>query len=78
MRFNLQRLKFERLSRNVTQEEVAKVLNITRGSYHKKETGKLKLSVEEFALVLDRLGIPEKEASNFFVSNVPERERSMA
>lgn len=74
MKFNLQRLKFERLSRGVTQEELAQVLKITRGSYHKKESGKLRLSVEEFALVLDALGIPESEASKFFISNVPERE----
>lgn len=75
MRFNLQKLRYERLSRQISQEEVAKALNISRSSYHKKETGKIKISVEEFGIILDVLGIPESEIVNFFTPDVPIRER---
>jgi len=74
MKFNLQRLRFERLSRKVSQEEVAQALGINRSSYHKKENGSIKISVEEFAKILELLKIPEREAGYFFVQNVPDRE----
>jgi transcriptional regulator with XRE-family HTH domain len=78
MSFNLQRLRFERLSRKVSQDTVASALRINRSSYHKKENGKLKISVEEFATIVDVLGIPQYEIPLFFVQNVPERERKKA
>jgi len=78
MRFNLQKLRYERLSRNISQEKVASALNISRSSYHKKENGKIKISVEEFGVILDTLGIPETEIINFFTINVPEREQNTA
>lgn len=68
MRFNLQRLRYERLSRKVPQDAIASALNINRSSYHKKENGKIKISVEEFAVILDVLKIPQTEAGNFFCS----------
>ncbi|GIP17804.1 hypothetical protein J40TS1_34460 [Paenibacillus montaniterrae] len=76
MKFNLQRLRFERLSRKVSQEDMAQALNINRTSYHKKENGKIKISVEEFATMLEVLNIPQSEAGHFFEQNVPEREQS--
>lgn len=71
MRFNLQRLRYERLSRKFSQEEMAQALNINRSSYYKKENGDIKISVEEFAKILEVLSIPQKEAGNFFEQNVP-------
>lgn len=76
MGFNLQRLRYERLSRKVSQEEVATALSINRSSYHKKENGDIKISVEEFSEILNVLGIPHSEAGNFFTQNVPEREQN--
>lgn len=78
MKFNLQRLRYERLSRKVSQEEIAHALNINRTSYYKKENGDIKISVEEFAKILDVLGIPQTAAGNFFDQNVPEREQVVA
>ena len=78
MAFNLQKLRYERLSRNVSQDKVASALCINRSSYHKKENGKIKISVEEFAIILDMLQIPQDEAGSFFVQNVPKREYSTA
>lgn len=74
MNFNLQRLKFERLSRNISQQEMAKALGISRNAYYKKESGRIKITVEEFSVIMDKLGIPSKNAGIFFTFDVPERE----
>jgi transcriptional regulator with XRE-family HTH domain len=76
--FDLQRLRFERLSRRVSQEEMAKALGVTRPTYYKKESGQIKISVDEFATILDTLGIPHQEAGNFFKRFVPKREQKVA
>jgi len=78
LKFNLQRLRFERLSRLISQETVAKALGISRSYYHKKETGKAKMTIEEFGIIIDVLGIPKNEIINFFTTDVPERERTTA
>lgn len=71
MCFNLQRLRYERLSRKVTQEKIAEALGVQRSTYHKKENGKIRLDVDEFAVVLRVLGIPEKEAGIFLLLKFP-------
>jgi len=76
VQFNLQKLRYERLSRQISQEEVASALNISRSYYHKKETGKAKMTVDEFAKVLEVLDIPETEVPKFFTLNVPKREHT--
>lgn len=78
MKFNLQRLRYERLSRKISQEKMAEALNINRSSYHKKENGDIKISVEEFGIILDTLDIPQSEIVNFFTFIVPEREQTTA
>lgn len=76
MDFNLQKLRYERMSRQISQEEVAAALNISRSYYHKKETGKAKMTVDEFGKVVEVLGIPETEIINFFTRKVPKREQT--
>lgn len=76
MRFDLQKLRFERMSRLISQEEVASALGISRSYYHKKETGKAKMTVDEFAKVIEVLAIPKSEIVNFFNRNVTERKRN--
>lgn len=78
MKFDLEKLRFERISRKITQEKVASALGIHRSSYHKKEHGNNKMSVEEFATVLNVLGIPHSEISSFFTKNVADREQTTA
>lgn len=78
MKFNLQKLRFERMSRLISQEQVASALGISRSYYHKKETGKAKMTVDEFGLVVDVLGIPKSEVVNFFSQNVTERKHNTA
>lgn len=74
MKFNLQKLRYERLSRKVTQEKMANAIGVTRPTYHKKENGDIKISVEEFYTFLEVMGIPLNEAGNFFKQDVPKRE----
>jgi transcriptional regulator with XRE-family HTH domain len=73
--FNLQKLKYERLSRNISAEKVGDALGISANAYYKKESGSSNISVEEFGVILDTLGIPEKNAGIFFTFNVPEWEQ---
>jgi DNA-binding XRE family transcriptional regulator len=54
------------MSRKISQDEMAKTLGINRSSYHKKENGLIKISVEEFGAILDKLEIPRESAGNFF------------
>ena len=75
MEFNLQKLRYERMSRKVSQEEMAKALGVTRTTYYKKENGDIRISVEEFSTILNKLGIPDDEVVNFFKVKVPEREQ---
>lgn len=75
MKFNLQKLRYERMSRKISQDEMAEALNLKRSSYAKRESGNVKISVEEFIVIINKLGIPENEVINFFTFNVPERER---
>lgn len=77
MEFSLQKLRYERMSRKITQEEMAKALGVTRSSYIKRENGSVKISVEEFSVILNKFGIPESEISNFFTFSVPDRERQL-
>jgi len=76
-KFNLQRLKFERLSRNISAEKVGKALGISANAYYKKESGMNNISVEEFGVILKALGIPERNAGIFFTFNVPDWELQM-
>ena len=72
--FSLQRLKFERLSRNISQREMADSLGISVNAYYKKESGRLNITVEELSVLLRTLGIPEEDAGIFFNFVVPKRE----
>ncbi|MEV2910829.1 helix-turn-helix transcriptional regulator [Paenibacillus larvae] len=75
MNFNLQKLRYERLSRKITQKQMASALGINRSSYYKKESGRIKISIEEFSIILDVLGISCNEVGNFFAKKVPIREQ---
>ncbi len=74
MNFNLQRLRYERLSRKKSQKEMAEALGVGRTTYYKKENGDIKISVEEFAIILKELGIPQRKAGIFFVKDVDDWE----
>lgn len=74
--FNLQKLKYERLSRNVSAEKVGEHLGISANAYYKKESGASNISVEELGSILKALDIPERNAGIFFTFNVPDWEQA--
>lgn len=78
MDFNLQKLRYERMSRKISQEKMAEVLGVTRTTYYKKENGDIKISVEEFSKILDALDIPKKDAGIFFTHKVPECQQTIS
>ena len=73
--FNLQRLKLERLSRNVSAKKLGEALGISANAYHKKESGMSNITVEELAIILETLDIPKRNAGIFFIHNVPDWEQ---
>lgn len=56
VKFNLKRLKAERIAQGMTQADIAKKLGMTRVSYAKRENGNINISVDEFAEILTALG----------------------
>lgn len=70
MEFNYNRLKAERIAKGFTVEEMGDVLGVTKGTYSKKENGKLPVTVEDFTLISNKLGVPPEQISIFFSLNV--------
>lgn len=70
MRFNYNRLKAERIARGLTVQEMADELGVTKGTYSKKENGKLPVTVEDFAVISSKLGINKESINIFFTHDV--------
>lgn len=71
--FNLNELKVARVRRNYTQADMGKALNMPLTSYCKRESGVTKISVEEFAKIVDILDI--KDVSIFFTDSVDKKQQ---
>lgn len=63
---NNKRFKAERTASGKTQGEVAKALGITLNSYHNKESGRTKFTVDEFEAFVDFLNIGKENMHIFF------------
>lgn len=74
-KFDLSRLKAERVARNLDQEEMAKRLGMSRSSYSKRENGKIDISVDELAKIIQVLGMSKNNLSLFFTQNVPNKQQ---
>lgn len=57
MKFDLQRLKGERVARGITQAEMAHKIGISTNAYWRKENGERDIGMEEFVKILNVLGI---------------------
>lgn len=57
-------IKIYRKKRNLTQEQLAKVIKIDRTSYNNLETGKTNLRADDFIKLVNFLNIPITELSN--------------
>lgn len=69
MEFNYNRLKGERIAKGFTVQEMAHELGVSKGTYSKKENGKLPITVEDFAIISDKLEIPYDKIYIFFTQN---------
>lgn len=70
MKFNLSRLKAERVAKGLTQAEMAKKIGISTNAYWRKEHGYRDISVEEFVKILNVLGYSKKQLPLFFDKSV--------
>ena len=70
MKFNYNRLKAERIAKGLTVQDMADELGITKGAYSKKENGKIAVTVEDFSLISNKLGISHEQINIFFSLNV--------
>lgn len=75
MKFDLSRLKAERVAKGFTQAEMAKAIGISLNAYWRKEHGQRDISVEEFIRILNALGYSKKQLPLFFDRDVDNRER---
>lgn len=66
MEFNLKRLQAERIARSMTQDEIAEKLGMERTSYWKRENGNVKITIEEFAKILNIFGMKKEDMLIFF------------
>lgn len=76
MKFNYNRLKAERIAKGLTVQDMADELGISKGAYSKKENGKISVTVEDFSLISNKLGISHEQINIFFSLNVSEMETS--
>lgn len=73
---NLKRLKAERIARDFTQDDMAKLMGWKdRGAYAKRENGFVNIGADELMRMAEILGIEKHELGIFFTLSVPERER---
>jgi HTH-type transcriptional regulator/antitoxin HipB len=70
MEFNYNRLKAERIAKGLTVQQMADELGVSKSTYSKKENGKLPVTVEEFSVISNKLGIPIERIGIFFTLNV--------
>lgn len=75
MEFNLKRIKAERIAAGISQQDMANILEISRGAYWKRENGVTPIGVEELAKISDTLGIDKDHIGIFFKFNVTERQQ---
>lgn len=66
MAFDYNRLKAERIAKDMTLAEMAKLIGMSESGYSLIESGKRSLTIERFAEILEKLSIPESSISIFF------------
>lgn len=69
MRVDLMRLKGERVTKGLTQAELAKKIGLSRIAYANRENGKISLDANELAQIAEVLGYGKDELGIFFKSS---------
>lgn len=72
-KFNLLRLKMERVVRNVSVPTLAEALGISKGAYYKKESGQTAITVDDLCVIMNTLGVNQKDIGYFFTKPDDER-----
>lgn len=72
--FDYKRLKAERIANGLTVQDMADFLGVSKGTYSKKENGKIALTVEDFSLISSKLGIARDKMEIFFTEIVDDSE----
>lgn len=76
MKFDYMKLKGERVSKGLTQADMAKKLGISRNGYAAKERGQSDIGVDELAKICSILNIdPTEMFTIFFAKNVHKSEQ---
>lgn len=68
--FDLRRMKAERIAKGISLSEMAKRLNMTAGTYSKKENGHIRINVDDLAKVIEVLELPQDKCGIFFTYKV--------
>lgn len=75
LKFDLKRLKAERVANGLTQEDMSKGMGYkSKSTYSRKENGHALIGVDEFAKMIDILGYDKDQMSLFFTLKVDNRE----
>lgn len=70
MKFDRKRLRAERVARGLTQEDMGKLMGMSRISYAKREEGTVNIGVDELALIGEILKIKPENLSKIFFKKV--------
>lgn len=75
MKFNIKRLKAERIAKGLSQADMAHEMGwSSRTPYVKRELGYIDITIEEFIKMLEILGYSSDNFHIFFTDEVPEKE----
>lgn len=59
-------LKNKRFDKKITQQEIAKILNMSVSAYNNKELGKTQFTLDEFVKLIEILNITSEEVLQVF------------
>lgn len=68
--FNVNRLRAERIARGISLHDMAGLMGMAPSTYSKKETGAIRINVDDLAKAVSILGISDDELGIFFVKTV--------
>ena len=68
--FNVRRMKAERIAKGISLKEMSDKLGMTKGTYSKKENGKIRVNVDDLAKIFEILELSEEDCGIFFTHSV--------
>lgn len=68
--FNIKRMKAERIAKGISLNDMANKMDMTPGTYSKKENGHIRINVDDLAKVIEILDLPQEKCGIFFTHSV--------